>query len=64
MTSEEVLEKLKAFLGKALSPTAVPKVEEILKKLEEDSLEAGFEQARETVGDWYEPEPQRNEGYD
>ena len=36
----------------------------ILKKLEQDSFEAGYEQAQETVGDWYEPEYQGNEGYD
>ena len=57
MTAEEVVIKLKAILGKGLYPTAIPKVEEILRKLEEDSFEAGFEQARETVGDWYEPRP-------
>ena len=64
MTAEEALEKLKAILGKGLYPTAIPKAEEILKKLEEHSFEAGYEQAQETVGDWYEPEYQHNEGYD
>jgi len=64
MTVDEALEELRAILGKGLYPTAVPRVEEILKKLEEESFEAGYEQARETVGDWYEPEYQGNEGYD
>jgi hypothetical protein len=64
MTTEEVLEKLKAILGKGLYPTAIPKVKEILKKLEEHSFQSGYEQARETVGDWYESEHQGNEGYD
>lgn len=43
MTAEEALGRLKAVLGKDLYPTAIPKVEEILKKLEEDSFESGFE---------------------
>jgi hypothetical protein len=64
MTREEALEKLKTILGKGLHPTAIPKVEEILRGLEEDNFEAGFEQARQTVGDWYEPDYQGNEGYD
>jgi len=64
MATEEALEKLKAILGKGLYPNAIPEVEEILKRLEQDSFEAGYEQAQETVGDWYEPEYQRNEGYD
>lgn len=64
MATEETLEKLKAILGEGLYPAAIPEVEEILKKLEQDSFEAGYEQAQETVGDWYEPEYQRNEGYD
>jgi hypothetical protein len=57
MTAEEALGRLKAILGKGLYPTAIPKVEEILKKLEKDSFECGFEQATETVGDWYDPKP-------
>jgi hypothetical protein len=64
MKTEEALEKLKAILGKGLYPSALPAVEEVLKRLEEDSFETGFEQAQETVGDWYEPEYQCNEGYD
>ena len=51
MTTEEALAKLKTILGKGLYPTAIPKVEEILRKLEEDSFESGFEQAREIVSD-------------
>jgi len=57
MSVEEALEKLQAILGKGLYPTAVPQVKEVLRKLEEDSFQSGFEQARETVGDWYEPKP-------
>jgi len=57
MTIEEALCRLKAILGKGLYPAAVPGVEEILKRLEEDSFQSGFEQARETVEEWYEPEP-------
>lgn len=57
MTAEEALERLKAILGKGLYPNAIPEVEKILKKLEEDSFEAGFEQARESVSDWYDPKP-------
>ena len=57
MTTEEALGRLKAILGKGLYPTAIPKVEEILKNLEKDSFESGFVQATETVGDWYEPKP-------
>jgi hypothetical protein len=57
MTTEEALGRLKAILGKGLYPTAIPKVEEILKSLEKDSFESGFEQATETVGDWYDPKP-------
>jgi hypothetical protein len=57
MTRKEALERLKAILGKGLYPTAVPEIEEILKRLEEDSFEAGFEQARETVDEWYKPKP-------
>ncbi len=64
MNSQEALEELKAILGKGLYPTAIPKVAEILRRLEADSFEAGFEEAKETVGDWYEPEYERNEGYD
>jgi len=66
MTTQEALEKLKAILGKGLYPTAIPKVEEILKGLEQDSFEAGYEQAQETVGDWYEPDSdyRHNEGYE
>lgn len=64
MRTEDALERLKAILGKGLYPSAVPEVEQVLKELEDDSFEAGYEQARETVGDWYEPEYQRNEGYD
>ena len=56
MTAEEALSRLKAILGKGLYPTAIPKVEEILNNLEKDTFESGFEQATETVGDWYEPE--------
>ena len=57
MTAEEALSRLEAILGKGLYPTAIPKVEEILRNLEKDSFESGFEQATETVGDWYEPKP-------
>jgi len=57
MTTEEALVNLKAILGKGLYPTAIPKVEEILKNLAKYSFESGFEQATETVGDWYEPKP-------
>ena len=57
MTTEEALVNLKTILGKGLYPTAISKVEEILKNLEKDSFESGFEQATETVGDWYEPKP-------
>jgi len=57
MTTEEALVNLKAILGKGLYPIAIPKVEEILNNLEKDSFESGFEQATETVGDWYEPKP-------
>ena len=64
MTAKEALDKLKAILGKGLYPVAIPEVEKVLKELEEGSFEAGYEQARDTVGDWYEPEHQHNEGYD
>lgn len=57
MTTKEALVNLKAILGKGLYPTVIPKVEEILKNLEKDSFESGFEQATETVGDWYKPKP-------
>ena len=57
MTTKEALGRLKAILGKGLFPTAIPKVEEILNNLEKDSFESGFEQATETVGDWYEAKP-------
>ena len=57
MTTEEALRRLKAILGKGLYPTAIPKVEEILRRLEEDSFESGFEQARDTVGDLYKIKP-------
>ena len=57
MTTEEALERLKDILGKGLYPTAIPIVEEILRRLEKDSFESGFEQATETVGEWYEPKP-------
>lgn len=57
MITEEALNELKAVLGKGLYPTAVPEVKNILKKLEEAGFEAGFEQARDTVGDWYQPRP-------
>ena len=57
MTTKEALVNLKAILGKGLYPNAIPKVEEILTNLEKDSFESGFEQATETVGDWYEPKP-------
>ena len=57
MTTEEALARLKVILGKGLYPTSIPKVEEILKNLEKDSFESGFEQATETVGDWYDPKP-------
>lgn len=56
MTREEALKKLKAILGKGLYPSAIPEIEKILAELEEDSFEAGFEQARETVREWYEPQ--------
>jgi hypothetical protein len=64
MDSKEALQEPKAILRKDLYPAVVPKVEEILRKLEKDSFEAGYEQAQDTVSDWYEPECQRNEGYD
>ncbi len=51
------LAQLETILGKGLHPAAIPKVKEILRSLEEDSIEAGFEQASETVGKWYEPKP-------
>lgn len=57
MTVDEALAALKATLGKGLYPTAIPRVEEILRSLDKDSFEAGYEQAQETVGDWYEPKP-------
>ena len=57
MTSKEALEKLKAILGKGLYPNALPQVAKILSQLEEDSFEAGFKQAQETVNDWYKPKP-------
>lgn len=57
MTTEEALSDLKATLGKDLYPTAIPKVKEILKSLEKDSSESRFEQAQETVTEWYEPRP-------
>jgi len=57
MTTEEALGELKAILGKGLYPTAIPKVEEILRSLEKDSFESGFEHTTETVGEWYEPRP-------
>jgi len=57
MTVDEALAALKATLGKALYPTAIPRVEEILRSLDKGSFEAGYEQAQETVGDWYEPKP-------
>jgi hypothetical protein len=64
MDSKEALQEPKAIFRKDLYPAVVPEVEEILRKLEKDSSEAGYEQARDTVGDWYEPEYQGNEGYD
>ena len=57
MTTEEALGRLKAILGKGLYPTVIPKVKEILKELEKDSFECGYEQATETVGDWHKPKP-------
>jgi len=57
MTSEDALLQLKAILGKGLYPTAIPRVKEILTRLESDSFEAGFEQAKETVTEWHEPKP-------
>jgi len=57
MSAEEALKMLKVILGKGLYPRAIPWVEEILRNLERDSFEAGFEQARQTVEDWYEPKP-------
>ncbi len=57
MTVEQALTQLKTILGKNLYPAAVPEVEKVLKNLEGDSYEAGYEQAQETVGDWYEPRP-------
>jgi hypothetical protein len=64
MTGEEALQELRAILRKGLYPAAVPNVKEILTQLEKDSHQAGYEEAVETVGDWYEPEHQSNEGYD
>jgi hypothetical protein len=64
LNGEEALNNLQEILGKGLYPTAIPKVKEILKRLSEDSFRAGYEEATETVGDWYEPEYQGNEGYD
>ena len=57
MTTEEALNRLKDILGKDLYPTAISKVEEILRRLEKDSFESGFEQAQETVTEWYQPRP-------
>ena len=57
MTREEALQQLQAILGKGLYPTAIPKVEEILKTLEEGGFQAGYEEAVETASLWYEPKP-------
>lgn len=57
MAAEEAFVSLKAILGKDLYPNAIPEVEKILKKLGEDSFEAGFEQAKETANDWYASKP-------
>jgi hypothetical protein len=57
VTVEEALAQLRATLGKGLYPTAIPTIEEVLRRLEEDSFQAGYQQARETVGDWYGPKP-------
>jgi len=57
MTSEDALLRLKAILGKGLHPTAIPRVKEVLTRLEGDSFEDGFEQAKETVTEWHEPKP-------
>ena len=57
MTIEEALGRLEDILRKGLYPTAIPIVEEILRRLERDSFESGFEQATETAGEWYEPKP-------
>jgi hypothetical protein len=55
MTKADALNKIKELLGKGLPPTAMPEVEKVLQELEESSYEGGFEQARETVGEWYRP---------
>lgn len=57
MTREEALDRLKVILGKGLCPTLISDVEAVLGELEQDSFEAGYEHATETVSDWYDPKP-------
>lgn len=57
MTADEALAKLRALLGESLCTASVPQLEEILKKLEDESFQSGYDHATDTVGFWYEPKP-------
>ncbi len=56
-TVDKAMVDLKALLGKGLFPAAIGDVRRILVRLYEVSVDEGEEDARETVGLWYEPKP-------
>lgn len=63
--SESLTEKVESFLKGYIRDvfSDSKKVEQSLRNLIDEALDEGFENARETVADWFEPEPLINEGY-
>ena len=59
--AEKVASFLDEYIKNVFSDSK--KAEETLRNLIDDAIDEGFEDARETVADWYEPEPLVNEGY-
>lgn len=54
---DKAMVDLKAVLGKGLFPTAIGDVRCVLVRLYEAGVDDGEEDARETVGLWYQPKP-------
>lgn len=52
---DAAIKQLQVILGKGLYPAAIPKVKDILAALKEAAFEAGSEDAKQTVSEWYEP---------
>ena len=54
---EQAISEIQELLGKGLYSTAIPKVHRILDSLYQTGYRDGYDEAQDTVGQWYEPKP-------